>query len=227
MNNEISTANLNWPFAGFVNLQQISTNPSIFCGTEITNPKFGSRRVAIPACPRRRALGSVPSERPNVHASVYIPASSKGCCLNPRGWCIGTPYHPFSTPWKIQVGLKMMGAKNCGKLVSWGFLTPHYDGQTLEFRFLPLSGVRVNPWKNRRFLSWGVLVRDKPNFSRNISQQQTPRNIQRGWIFPQCFPYKLPESPSCCAYQNGWWTFVGYWENPYYKKLVKLGNQSD
>ena len=28
---------------------------------------------------------------------IYIPASSKGCCLNPKGWCIGTPYHPFST----------------------------------------------------------------------------------------------------------------------------------
>ena len=32
-----------------------------------------------------------------------VPASSKGCCLNPKGWCIGTPYHPLSTPWKIQV----------------------------------------------------------------------------------------------------------------------------
>ena len=26
----------------------------------------------------------------------YIPASSEGCCLNPKGWCIGTPYHPFN-----------------------------------------------------------------------------------------------------------------------------------
>ena len=34
---------------------------------------------------------------------MYIPASSKGCWLNPKGWCIGTPYHPFSTPRKIQV----------------------------------------------------------------------------------------------------------------------------
>ena len=33
------------------------------------------------------------------------PASSKGCCLNPKGWCTGTPYHPFSTPWKIQAGI--------------------------------------------------------------------------------------------------------------------------
>ena len=21
---------------------------------------------------------------------------------HPKGWCIGTPYHPFNTPWKIQ-----------------------------------------------------------------------------------------------------------------------------
>ena len=34
---------------------------------------------------------------------MYIPASSKGCCLNLKGWFIGTPYHPLSTPWKIQV----------------------------------------------------------------------------------------------------------------------------
>ena len=27
----------------------------------------------------------------------------KGRCLNPTGWCIGTPYHPFSILWKIQV----------------------------------------------------------------------------------------------------------------------------
>jgi len=25
------------------------------------------------------------------------------CCLNTKGCCIGTPYHPCSTPWKIQV----------------------------------------------------------------------------------------------------------------------------
>ena len=33
--------------------------------------------------------------------STYL--SSKGCCLNPKGWCMGTLYHPFSTLWKIQV----------------------------------------------------------------------------------------------------------------------------
>ena len=34
---------------------------------------------------------------------IYISASSKVCCLNTKGCCIGTPYHPCSTPWKIQV----------------------------------------------------------------------------------------------------------------------------
>ena len=32
-----------------------------------------------------------------------IPVSSKGCCLNPKGSVYSTPYHPFSTLWKIQV----------------------------------------------------------------------------------------------------------------------------
>ena len=34
-----------------------------------------------------------------------IPASSqlpKGCCLNPKEWCIGTPFHPFSTLWTLK-----------------------------------------------------------------------------------------------------------------------------
>ena len=39
----------------------------------------------------------------NVQYVFYIRSSSKGCCLNPKGWCIGTPYYPFSTPRKIQV----------------------------------------------------------------------------------------------------------------------------
>ena len=40
-----------------------------------------------------------------IHISLFLPASSKGCCLNPKGWCTGTPYHPFSTPFKIQVSM--------------------------------------------------------------------------------------------------------------------------
>ena len=32
-------------------------------------------------------------------------APSKGCCLNPKGWCMDTPYHSVSTPWKIQLCL--------------------------------------------------------------------------------------------------------------------------
>ena len=46
---------------------------------------------------KRRYLGSV--------GIIYTPASSKGCCLNPKRWCIGTPYHPLSTPWKIQADI--------------------------------------------------------------------------------------------------------------------------
>ena len=34
--------------------------------------------------------------------NVYIPTSSWGGCSILKGWCIGIPYHPFSTPWKIQ-----------------------------------------------------------------------------------------------------------------------------
>ena len=28
--------------------------------------------------------------------TYHIPASFKGCCFNPKGWCIGAPHHPFS-----------------------------------------------------------------------------------------------------------------------------------
>ena len=28
----------------------------------------------------------------------HLPAPSKGCCLNPKGWCIGIPYHPWNAP---------------------------------------------------------------------------------------------------------------------------------
>ena len=33
----------------------------------------------------------------------YIPASSKGVLFGSKRWCMGTPYSPFSTLWKIQV----------------------------------------------------------------------------------------------------------------------------
>ena len=32
-----------------------------------------------------------------------IPGPSKGGCLNPKGLLSGTPYHPFGTPWRVQV----------------------------------------------------------------------------------------------------------------------------
>ena len=37
------------------------------------------------------------------HISPYLPAPSKGWCLNPKGLLSGTPYHPFGTPWRVQV----------------------------------------------------------------------------------------------------------------------------
>ncbi len=32
-----------------------------------------------------------------------LPGPSKGWCLNPKGLLSGTPYHPFGTPWRVQV----------------------------------------------------------------------------------------------------------------------------
>ena len=47
---------------------------------------------------------------------LKIPASSKGCCLNPKGWCIGTPYHPFvfcpqRIPNRLLLPLIFLGAR--------------------------------------------------------------------------------------------------------------------
>ena len=36
-------------------------------------------------------------------ANKNIPAPSKGWCLNPKGLLSGTVYHPFGTPWRVQV----------------------------------------------------------------------------------------------------------------------------
>ncbi len=36
---------------------------------------------------------------------IMLPAPSKGWCLNPKGLLSGTPYHPFGTPWRVQVNL--------------------------------------------------------------------------------------------------------------------------
>ena len=34
---------------------------------------------------------------------MFLPAPSKGWCLNPKGSLSGTPYHPFGTPWRVLV----------------------------------------------------------------------------------------------------------------------------
>ena len=38
-----------------------------------------------------------------VDTQTYIPAPSKGWCLNPKELFSGIPYHPFGTPWRVQV----------------------------------------------------------------------------------------------------------------------------
>ena len=35
------------------------------------------------------------------HSSIFLRV-----LFEPQGWCIGTPYYPFSTPWKIQAECK-------------------------------------------------------------------------------------------------------------------------
>ena len=48
------------------------------------------------------ATGRSTVGHPKTHIARYSSASFKGCCLNPKGWSMGTPYHPFSTPCRIQ-----------------------------------------------------------------------------------------------------------------------------
>ena len=43
------------------------------------------------------------THRIHVYISILLPAPSKGWCLNPKGLLSGTPYHPFGTPWRVQV----------------------------------------------------------------------------------------------------------------------------
>ena len=38
-----------------------------------------------------------------LNLQILIPASSKGFLFGSKGWYMRTPYHPFSTLWKIQV----------------------------------------------------------------------------------------------------------------------------
>ena len=75
----------------------------------------------------------------SVHVPLYIlvyqnciPAPSKGCCLNPKGWCIGTPYHPFSTPWKIQVCKIFFVEKTKSRAVSAVFQVGRLCSQELD-----------------------------------------------------------------------------------------------
>lgn len=49
------------------------------------------------------SFGSIsPTDRKSYNIDL-IPVSSKGACLNPKGSVYSTPFHPFTTLWKIQV----------------------------------------------------------------------------------------------------------------------------
>ena len=49
-------------------------------------------------------FGGVPQQSSwKFQTNVLIPAPSKGWCLNPKGLLNGTLYHPFGTPWRVQV----------------------------------------------------------------------------------------------------------------------------
>ena len=39
----------------------------------------------------------------NKRSFMTLPGPSKGWCLNPKELFSGTPYHPFGTPWRVQV----------------------------------------------------------------------------------------------------------------------------
>ena len=79
------------------NNSQITTIPPISClfplGIQIP---FEDRCLD----PQVRPLGvtKTPTYKLFGYFKTYIPAPSKGWCLNPKGLLSGTPYHPFGTP---------------------------------------------------------------------------------------------------------------------------------
>ena len=69
-----------------------------------------------------------------------IPAPSKGWCLNPKGLLSGTLYHPFGTPWRVQVrefGVKpsfgvtnpLRSLRSPGWSIHFGLATPRWGKQ--------------------------------------------------------------------------------------------------
>ena len=48
-----------------------------------------------------------------------IPAPSKGWCLNPKELFSGTPYHPFGTPWRVQVCFWWFGGSPISETSLW------------------------------------------------------------------------------------------------------------
>ena len=63
--------------------------------------------IKVNSLPTKKKVSQIQYIR--IYIYIYTPASSKGYCLNLKGCFIGTPYHPLSTPWKIQVYIHSIG----------------------------------------------------------------------------------------------------------------------
>ena len=65
----------------------------------------------------------------------YLPAPSKGWCLNPKGLLSGTLYHPFGTPWGVQVYCPLWE----GRFSSWNLLLASFGESHKVGEITPLN----------------------------------------------------------------------------------------
>ena len=86
---------------------------------------------------------------PKKERYVWISATSKRCCLNPKGLRIGTPDHPFRTPWKIQVCRYVLEKVSAGILWSFSSINDipndpdvcRHSGSNLKFHDFSPTGI--------------------------------------------------------------------------------------
>ena len=62
-----------------------------------------------------------------IFSLVFMPGPSKGWCLNPKGLLSGTLYHPFGTPWRVQVCVYCAWSRQTLQM------TPGQQGMNQEF----------------------------------------------------------------------------------------------
>ena len=151
-------------FLSMIPVYQISLESLRFQGNSYTNfgvclttggfPKMGSKNIQVlnrlpmvkKTIPLIKGTNSLPTKKKSVrynilcvYVKIYIPASSKGCCLNLKGCCIGTPYHPLSTPWKIQVYIHCIGyVLACALTVFYMYLTETQPTSGLWVSIIPV-----------------------------------------------------------------------------------------